>query len=97
MRSFKNGCGGNFTVDVVMKGSQEECQGFMIEASLIDVKSGKDELALKATFPPRPLKKENMEGFCLSVPQEVLTGIGEYITEREAFFITYHIKIVKRG
>ena len=69
----KKSNGGNFTVDVVMKGSKENCKGFMIEASII--KSGKSDIATKATFPPRPLEKDYKEGYCLSVPEENMSGL----------------------
>ena len=66
MRETKKGSGGNLIVDVVMKGSQKECEGFMIEASMLDANSDEDKMAFKSTFPPKPLEKENKEGFCLS-------------------------------
>ena len=95
MRGFKRGDGGNFVVDVVMKGSQEECQGFMIEASMIDVKSGEDKVAYRAIFPPRPLEKVNKERFCLSVPQEGLAGLWVYDAERDKYSFSWKVKIVK--
>ena len=52
LRVFKN-TGGNFTVDVIMKGSQEECEGFLVEASVIDAKSENSKVAFKSTFTPR--------------------------------------------
>ena len=94
-RVFKGGDGGNFVVDVVMKGSQEQCQGFMIEASMIDVKSGEDKVAYKAIFPPRPLEKVNKGRFCLSVPQEVLAGLWEYDAEKDQYSFSWRVKIVK--
>ena len=97
VRSSKKGNGGNFSLDVAMKGSQEECRGFMIEASMMDVKSGEDKVAFKATFPPRPLEKVNKERFCLSVPHEVLAGLGEYDDETDKYEFSYDIKIVKLG
>ena len=101
VRSSKKGNGGNFSLDVAMKGSQEECRGFMIEASMIDVKSGEEKVALKATFPPKPLEKVNKERFCLSVPHEVLAGlgvpVGEYDDETDKYDFCSWVKIVKLG
>ena len=48
---------GNYVVDVVMKGSQEDCEDFMVEASLLNVESGKS--VMKASFQPRPLTNQN--------------------------------------
>jgi hypothetical protein len=58
---------GNYTVDVVMKGSQEDCEHFMVEASLLNVESGKS--AFKASFQPRPLTNQNEFIYSLSVPE----------------------------
>ena len=95
VRSSKKGNGGNFSLDVAMKGSQEECRGFMIEASMMDVKSGEDKVAFKATFPPKPLDEVNQESFCLSVPHEALAGLGVFGAGRDGFVLIYNIKIVK--
>ena len=57
---------GNYTVDVVMKGSQEDCEHFMVEASLLNVESGKS--VFKASFQPRPLTNQNEFIYSLSVP-----------------------------
>merc|ERR1719341_1981296 len=95
VRSSKKGNGGNFSLDVAMKGSQEECRGFMIEASMMDVKSGEDKVVFKATFPPKPLEKVNKERLCLSVPHEVLVGLGEYDAETDKYDFCSWVKIVK--
>ena len=97
VRVAKKGNGGNFSIDVAMKGSQEECRGLMIEVSMIDAKSSEDKVAFKATFPPRPLEKVNKERFCLSVPQEVLAGLSEYDAERDKYSFSWSVKIVELG
>ena len=43
--------GGDFKIDVVMKGSKEDCKEFMVKASILDAVSGKS--MFKATFQPR--------------------------------------------
>ena len=43
--------GGIFTIDVVMKGSKEECEEFRVKASIVDAVSRKS--MFKATFQPR--------------------------------------------
>ena len=43
--------GGDFKIDVVMKGSKEDCKEFKVKASILDAVSGKS--MFKATFQPR--------------------------------------------
>jgi len=98
VRVSKKGDDGNFIIDVAMNSGQEDCQGFVIEASLIDVKSGEDKVTFKATFPPRCLEKVDEDGFFgLSVPHERLTGVWEYNAESDGYLHSFHIKIVKMG
>ena len=89
--------GGNYTVDVVMKGTKEDCKEFMIEASVLDAKSGKSDMAIKAIFPPRPLEKEYKEGNCLSVPEEVMSGLWKYTAEKDKYTFVLHLKVVNLG
>ena len=99
VRVFKKVDGGNFNLGlaVAMKGSQEECQGFMIEAAIfVDANEDNFKVAFGATFPPRPLEK--VDGFFgLFVPHEVLIRVGEYNAEREEYTFSYGVKIVKLG
>jgi len=62
-----------FTLDVVMKASEGECENYLVEASMVDLKTGK--FMFKSTFPPRPLVKENNPGFCLVVPQNSVAKV----------------------
>ena len=73
-RVFKTN--GIFTVDVVMKGSLEECEEFLIEAA----DSYDDK---KASFQPRPLKEDNKPGFCLTVPFNSMSEIGALDEEED--------------
>ena len=100
IKVFKESRGGNLTVDVVMKGSKEECRGFVIKVSMKDMKSGKGDgmpFKPKATFPPRPLEKEYKEGYCLSVPEEAMSELWKYNEDEGGYTFGYHIKIVKLG
>ena len=76
-RVFKTN--GIFTVDVVMKGSLEECEEFRIEAAVLDPNSGDDYDDKKASFQPRPLKEDNKPGFCLTVPFNSMSEIGALV------------------
>ena len=62
---------------------------------MMDANSDEDKVAFKSTFPPRPLKKENKEGFCLSVTEEVLAGVCQYSEASDLYFFSFNIKIVK--
>ena len=98
LKFFKKGRGGNFSVDVVMKGSKEECRGFLIEVSMKDMKSGKgDSMPFEATFPPRPLEKEYKEGNCLSVSEEAMSKLWKFNEDEGRYTFGYHLKIVKLG
>jgi len=93
-RTFK-GIDGCFTVDIVMKGSKEECDEFWIEATVLDTKSNDFKPAFKATFHPRPLGRENKPGFCLKVSQESLSEVWKYNEEKDVYHIKYCVQIVK--
>ena len=84
---------GIFTVDVVMKGSLEECRGFLIEAAILDANSDEVEPAVEAKFPPRPLKEDNKPGFCLTVPFSMMSEVRKFSSER--FYMQIQINVVK--
>ena len=85
---------GIFTVDVVMKGSLEECKEFLIEVALLDANS--DEVtAVKTSFPPRPLKETNEPGFCLTVPSKLMSEVVKFDAEDDEPLMEIEIKIVK--
>ena len=83
----------NFTVDMVMKGNQEECENFLTEASIVDPNS--DQTAIKATYPPRPMKADNNPNFCLTVPQALMSRVLKYNVEFDDYCIKIHVKIIK--
>jgi len=85
----------NFTVDMVMKGNQEECERFLIETSIVDPNS--DQTAIKAIYPPRPMKGENKPSFCLIVPQALMSRMVKYDDESDDYSFKIHIKIIKRN
>ena len=84
----------NFTVDVVMKGNQEECERFLIEASIVDPNS--KQTVIRAIFPPRPMKGDNTPNICLTVPQARVASVFKYNVEFDQFSIQMKIKIIKQ-
>ena len=80
-----------FTLDVVMKANEEDCENYLVEASMMDVRTGK--LMFKSTFPPRPLDKENNPSFCLVVPQKAMAKVWKLIENEEKYSFIHHIKV----
>jgi len=88
----------NYIVDVVMKGSQEDCENFKVKASLLNVEtldseSGKS--VFKSSFQPRPLTSQNEATYCLSVPEKGVSKVWKYEESEERYHIRFLVKIVK--
>jgi len=84
---------GIFTVDVVMKGSEEECKDFMVEASILNVESR--ESVFKAIFQPRPLTGQNEAIFCLSVPERGISKAWKYEESEKVYRVDFLVKNMK--
>jgi len=82
-----------YVLDVVMKGSKEDCKEFMVEASILDSVSGKS--MFKSIFQPRPLTNHNEAAFCLSVPEGAVSDAWKYDMLKERYQIDYLVKVVK--
>ena len=67
---------GIYKVDALMNGSQEDCEGFIVEASMVI--PGTTKPVFKSSFQPRPLTDQNESIFCLSVPKECLDKVWKY-------------------
>ena len=80
-----------FTLDVVMKANEEECENYLVEASMMDVRTGK--LIYKAIFPPRPIVKENKPGYCLVVQQKAMDKVWKFFENEEKYSFIHHIKV----
>jgi len=80
-----------FTLDVVMKASEGECENYLVEASMMDVRTGK--LIYKAIFPPRPIVKENKPGYCLVVQQKAMDKVWKFFENEGKYSFGHHIKI----
>ena len=78
---------GVYKVDVVMNGSQDDCEDFMVEASILNAEKGKP--VFKSSFQPRPLSDQNEAIYCLSAPVKGLSGKNDDIS------IVCSVKIVK--
>ena len=82
-----------FTLDVAMKANEEDCENYLVEASMVDMKTGK--LMYKSTFPPRPLGRENNPSFCLVVPLKAMEKVWKLIGNMKDYSFFHHIKISK--
>jgi len=84
---------GIYKVDVVMKGSQEDCEDFVAEASILNSETGKP--VFKSSFQPRSLTDQNEAVFCLSVPVGALSKAWKYDENAREYLIDSSVKIVK--
>jgi len=82
-----------FMMDVVMKGSMEDCKEFMVEAAILDCVSGKS--MFKATFQPRPMANQNEAVYCLSVPERGVSLVWKLDMLRKEYQIDFLVKVVK--
>ena len=86
---------GRFEVDVLMKGSQEDCVDFMVEVSILNVETRKP--VFKSSFQPRPLTDKNEATYCLSVPERGLSEAWKYNQKKGKYITLCSVKIVKRN
>jgi len=84
---------GNYVVDVVMKGSQEDCEDFKVKASLLNVESRKS--LFEASFQPRPLTDQNEPTYCLSVPEKGVSKAWKYNEAEGNYTMKYYVKIIR--
>ena len=84
---------GFYVLDVVMKGSQEDCENFAVEASMVDGESGKG--VFKAFFKPRPMTDNNEAIYCLFVPEKGVSKAWKYDAVEGWYCIDFGIKIAK--
>jgi len=85
--------GGRYEVDVLMKGSQEDCKDFMVEVSILNAETGKPEF--KSSFKPRPLTDQNEAIYCLSVPEKGLSRAWKYGQKEGKYILLCSVKIVR--
>jgi len=88
------GEGGIYKVEVLMKGSQEDCEEFMVEASILNAETRKP--VLKSLFHPRPLTDQNEAINCLSVPERGLSKAGKYHENGDKYTVVCSVNIVKQ-
>ena len=82
-----------FMIDVVMKGTKEDCKELMVEVSILDTVSRKS--MFKAIFQPRPITNQNEADFCLLVPERAVSQVWKQDMLKESYQIDYLVKIVK--
>ena len=68
IRKFFN----TYALEVVMLGSQEECEKYSVEISILDSKANP---VISSRFPPRPLGLEQMGCDCLTVTEKALARV----------------------
>ena len=83
-----------FSLEVVMLGTQEECEAYTMEVSVIhpDTKM----VAIKASFKPRPIVATNdTDDFCLTFKQKSLAKMMKHSKEKERldFIVSVHIQM----
>ena len=81
-----------YMLDVVMKGSKEDCKDVEVEASILDSTTRKS--MFKATFQPRPLSNQNEAAYCLSVPERCVSQVWKLDILKKKYRIDYLVKIV---
>ena len=84
---------GVYKVDVVMMGSQEDCEDYMVEASILNVDT--EMPVFLSSFHPRPPTDQNESIFCLSVPERGLSKAWKYDKVGRKYLILFSIRIVK--
>ena len=84
---------GSFLCDVMMKGTKEECRGYVAKVSVLDAESG--QAMLTTSFSPRPLDAEYEVGFCLSAPKQALSEVWKYEAARNACSIYFRVELNK--
>ena len=81
-RIWRNGC---FLCEVVMKGTEEECRGYVAKVSVLDAES--EQAMLTTSSSPRSLDAEYEIGFCLCAPKQALSEVWKYEAARNVYFI----------
>ena len=79
-----------FSLEIVMVGSQEECEDYTAEISFMDPKS---KPVLSFSFPPRPISMEDWGDTCLTVTEKSLASIWRYSHEEKASYIEVAVNI----
>jgi len=81
-----------FSVEVVMLGTQEACEGYTMEVAVVNPDTRK--VAFSARFKPRPIVSTNVtDEFCLTIKQESLAKIWRFNKELKSFEFIISTKI----
>ena len=90
MRKLAN----SYQMEVVMKGSESDCNLFTSDISILDYES--EAAVLKTCFQPRPIDTEKWGTFIMMVPQIAMARVWKPIQEQGNYF-KLSVKISKTG
>ena len=78
-----------YSLEIVMLGSQEECEQYSVEISILDSKANP---VILSRFPPRPLSLEQLGSDCLTVTEKALARVWTCSQDnRKRFQVTVNI------
>jgi len=89
-RIWRNGC---FLCEVVMKGTEEECRGYVAKVSVLDAES--EQAMLTTSSSPRSLDTEYEIGFCLCAPKQALSKVWKYEAAKNLCLINVRVELNK--
>ena len=78
-----------YLLEVVMLGSKEQCDKYLVEISILDVVS---QPVISSSSPPRPITMEQW-GPCLTVTEETLSTVWWYSDEIKKNVFEVGVKI----
>ena len=81
-----------FNFEVVMVGSEEECEKTTARITVLDTSINSKSVA-EFSYNPRPLGLEKWGDFCFSVPEKVLSKVWQYHGERKDYGFKIAVKI----
>ena len=87
---WRNCC---FLCEVMMKGTKEECRGYVAKVSVVDAESRQAMLTTSSS--PRSLDAEYEIGFCLCAPKQALSEVWKYEAARNVYFIYVRVDLNK--
>ena len=84
-----------YMCDVVMEGTKEDCKGYVVKASVVNMETGQP--VYKAIFPPKPLDDQKEAKYCLAVSEEAISDVWKFDMARDMYQIRFDVNIKKTG